>query len=125
MADEEVFWRQAQWELVADTIPSPGVHPAWQEVLDRRQAARLEAALDRAAAAVRQAVRGAIGQVVRVRGRAGRIEATCAAGVVVRWAEARCRECLPWSDVGNIRAQHGSELDLALSPNGLDSCARY
>ena len=98
VTDEDLFWALADWEPVADTVPCPGVHPRWQEVLDRRQAARVEAAVKRELAADRRSVRRAIGRTVTVQGRPGRIEATCRAGVVLRRV-AGYRECVPWVEV--------------------------
>ena len=98
MTDEELFWALAGWEPASDTVPCHGVHPRWQEVLDRRQAERVDAAVDRELVADRRSVRRAIGRTVTVQGHPGRIEATCRAGVVLRRA-AGYRECVPWVEV--------------------------
>ena len=98
MTDADLFGALAGWEPVADMVPSPGVHPRWQEVLDRRQAERVDAAVDRELVADCRSVRRAIGRVVMVGGRRGRIEDTCRAGVLVRRV-AGYRECVPWAEV--------------------------
>ena len=98
VSDEDGFWALAGWEPTSDTVLCPGVHPRWQEVLDRRQAERVDAAVERELAADRQNVRWAIGRVVMVGGWRGRIEGTCRAGVLVRRV-AGYRECVPWAEV--------------------------
>ena len=47
VSDEDRFWALARWEPVGDMMQGPGVHPRYQEALDRRQAARVEAAVER------------------------------------------------------------------------------
>ena len=95
MTDEEVAWRLAPWQSLEDDLPPCGVHPRWQEVLDRRQEARVAEAASVELAEGRRMIQQQIGGVVALGGREVRVEATCRAGVVVRGA-AGYRECVPW-----------------------------
>ena len=115
MTEEERFWAAAQWHRLEDDLPAVGVHPAWQEVLDQRTARCIESQVQQSLADGRRAVREAIGQIVAVDGHRARIKATCPAGVVLQWA-AGYRECVPWSDLGRIRAPIGSTLERVLRP---------
>ena len=114
--EEERFWAAAQWHRLEDDLPAAGVHPAWQEVLDRRAARRIEAEVARSLAAGRRAVREAIGQIVTVDGHRVHIVATCSAGVVLQW-QAGYRECVAWSDLDRIRAPIRSTLERVLRPD--------
>ena len=121
--EEERFWAAAQWHRLEDDLPAAGVHPAWQEVLDRRAARRIEAEVARSLAAGRRAVREAFGQIVTVDGHRVHIVATCSAGVVLRFA-AGYRECLNWSDLGRVRARGGSTAERVLHPDPIVFCGR-
>lgn len=123
MTDEERFWAAAQWHRLEDDLPAVGVHPAWQEVLDRRTARRIESQVEQSLAAGRRAVQETIGQVVTVDGNRARILATCSAGVVLQWA-AGYRECLSWSDLGRVRARGGSTLEQVFCPAPIVFCER-
>ena len=123
VTDEERFWVAESCSRLTDDLPGTGVHPGWQEVLDRRAAWRIEAQAARSLAAGRLAVREAIGQIVTVGGHRARIVATCPAGVVLQWA-AGYRECLSWSDLGRVRARGGSTLEQVFCPEPIVFCER-